>query len=117
MHSIDEGEEALSETPLPDWQEFRQRLHRDLGLLMQTANATYQSLKDAGGTRGQPPKTLRDKILIEWWEMLVDTLHLSNDKALHLACDSWSLYFPREYIGVDSARQVLKARMEPSKGI
>lgn len=117
MHSVDEGEEALSETPLPNWQEFRQRLHRDLGLLMQTANATYQSLKEAGGTRGQPPKTLRDKILIEWWEMLVDTLHLSNDKALHLACDSWSLYFPREYIGVDSARQVLKARMEPSKGI
>lgn len=117
VHSIDQGEQALSETPLADWQEFRQRLHRDLGLLMQTANATYQSLKDAGGRRGQPPKTLRDKILVEWWEMLVDILHLSNDKALHLACDSWSLYFPREYIGIDSARQVLKARMELGKGI
>jgi hypothetical protein len=117
MHSIDEEDGPPSAPPLPDWQEFRQRLHRDLGLLMQTANATYQSLKEAGGTRGQPPKTLRDKILVEWWEMLVDILHLANDKALHLACDSWSLYFPREYIGIDSARQVLKARMELGKGI
>ena len=117
MHSIDEEECAFSNTPLPDWQEFRQRLHRDLGLLMQAANATHKSLKEAGGTRGQPPKTLRDTIFGEWCEMLVDSLHLSNDKALHLACDSWSLYFPREYISVDSARQVLKVRMEQGKGI
>mgnify|MGYP003616227350 CR=1 FL=1 len=117
MHSIDEREGVPSATPLPDWQEFKQRLHRDLDVLMQTANATYRSLEEAGGARGQPPKTLRDKILVEWWEMLVDILHLSNDKALHLARDSWSLYFPREYISVDSARQVLKARMELGKGI
>ena len=117
VHSIDEGEEALSETPLPDWQEFRQRLHRDLGLLMQTANATYQSLTDAGGTRGQPPKTLRDKILIEWWEMLVDTLPLPPAHALHLTKEKKKQHNPREKMGNDSARQVLKARMEPSKGI
>jgi hypothetical protein len=117
VHSIDEEEGAPSATPSPDWQEFRQRLHRDLGLLMQTANATYHSLKEAGGTRGQPPKTLRDRIFVKWWEMLVASLHLSNDKALHLACDSWSLYFPREYIGTDAARQVLKAKMKPDKGI
>lgn len=117
MHSIGEGEGALSAPPRPDWQEFRQRLHRNLGLLMQTANATYQSLEKAGGPRGQPPKTLRDRIFTEWHEMLVVSLNLSNDKALHLACDSWPLYFPREYIGIDAAKQVLKSRMESSKGI
>lgn len=99
------------------WGEFRNHLYHDLGLLMHSANVTYESLEKTGGTRGQPPKTLRDKIFIEWHEMLAANLKLSNDKATHLACDSWPLYFPHEYIGFDAARQVLKAKLASGKGI
>lgn len=93
------GKEAV------EWSTFAKRILSDAVLLRRVASETSERLKLQKRRTGAPPKTERNMLLVEWFEVLKRHTEVKREKIYGPAKDGWNVYF-RSKDKISSAEQL-----------
>lgn len=90
------------------WSTFAKRILSDAALLKRVASETSERLKLKKRRTGAPPKTDRNMLLTEWFDLLKRHTEVEREKIYGPAKDGWNVYF-RSKDKISSAEQLKKA--------
>lgn len=90
------------------WSTFAKRILGDAVLLKRVASETSERLKLKKRRTGAPPKTDRNMLIVEWFDLLKRHTGVEREKIYGPAKDGWNAYF-RSQDKISSAEQLKKA--------
>lgn len=91
-----------------EWSTFAKRILSDAALLKRVASETSERLKLQKRRTGAPPKTERNMLLAEWFELLGRHSGMKRDEIYEPAVEAWNAYF-RSKDKIPSGEQLQKA--------
>lgn len=91
-----------------EWSTFAKRIHSDAALLKRVASETSERLSLQKRRTGAPPKTDRNMLLTEWFDLLKLHAGIKRDEIYLPAMEAWNTYF-RSKDKIPSVDQLQKA--------
>lgn len=91
-----------------EWSTFAKRILSDAALLKRVASETSERLKRKKRRTGSPPKTERNMLLTEWFDLLKLHAGMKRDEIYEPAMKAWNAYF-RSKDKIPSVDQLQKA--------